>query len=125
ARDHRVARVPRHLRHLRTAPSARRVQELRSPRTHRPRSGARRGLPQDALRNTMAVQTPIFMNYHSTTPVDPRVVDEMLPYFTKAFGNAASRNHVFGWAAEEAVEHARERVAKLLGAQSSKEIVFT
>ncbi len=73
----------------------------------------------------MAIKLPIFMDYHSTTPVDPRVVDEMLPYFTEKFGNAASRNHAFGWVAEEAVEHARERVAKLIGAQSEKEIVFT
>jgi cysteine desulfurase len=73
----------------------------------------------------MAVNLPIFMDYHSTTPVDPRVVDEMLPYFTQKFGNAASRSHAFGWTAEEAVDVARERIAKLLGAQSEKEIVFT
>jgi len=73
----------------------------------------------------MAIQLPIFMDYHSTTPVDPRVLEEMLPYFTTAFGNAASRSHVFGWKAEEAVEHARERVAKLIGAQTEKEIVIT
>jgi cysteine desulfurase len=65
------------------------------------------------------------MDYHSTTPVDPRVLSEMLPYFTENFGNAASRSHVFGWRAEEAAEHARERIAKLIGAQSDKEIVFT
>jgi cysteine desulfurase len=68
---------------------------------------------------------PIFMDYHSTTPADPRVVDEMIPYFTEKFGNAASRNHAFGWVAEEAVEVARERIAKLIGAQNEKEIVFT
>ena len=73
----------------------------------------------------MTIKFPIFMDNHSTTPVDRRVVDEMLPYFTEVFGNAASRNHPFGWAAEEAVDVARERVAKLIGAQSEKEIVFT
>jgi cysteine desulfurase len=73
----------------------------------------------------MAIQLPIFMDYHSTTPVDPRVLEEMLPYFSGTFGNAASRSHVFGWKAEEAVEHARERVAKLIGASTEKEIVLT
>src|ERR1700733_2315170 len=73
----------------------------------------------------MTIQLPIFMDFHSTTPVDPRVLEEMIPYFTTTFGNAASRSHVFGWKAEEAVEYARERVAKLIGAQSEKEIVFT
>jgi cysteine desulfurase len=73
----------------------------------------------------MAIQLPIFMDYHSTTPVDPRVLEEMLPYFSGTFGNAASRSHVFGWKAEEAVEYARERIAKLIGAQSDKEVVLT
>jgi cysteine desulfurase len=73
----------------------------------------------------MALKFPIFMDYHSTTPMDPRVLEEMLPYFTEKFGNAASRNHAFGWVAEEAVEHGRERIAKLINAQSEKEIVFT
>jgi len=73
----------------------------------------------------MAIKLPLFMDYHSTTPVDPRVLEEMLPYFNEKFGNAASRSHAFGWTAEEAVDYARERISKLVGAQSEKEIVFT
>ncbi len=73
----------------------------------------------------MTFELPVFMDYHSTSPVDPRVLEAMLPYFTQKFGNAASRNHAFGWAAEEAVEIARERIAKLIGADSAKEVVFT
>ncbi len=74
---------------------------------------------------SMAIKLPIYMDYNATTPVDPRVLDEMLPYFTEKFGNAASRSHAFGWTAEEAVEAAREKLTAFVGGTSSKEIVIT
>src|SRR6187402_480196 len=67
---------------------------------------------------------PIYFDNHATTAVDPRVLDAMIPYFTENFGNAASRNHAYGWTAEDAVEKGRKQIASLIGA-TSKEIVFT
>src|SRR6202048_3844187 len=70
------------------------------------------------------VKLPVYMDNHATTPMDARVLEEMLPFFMDKFGNAASRNHSFGWAGEEAIETSRERIAKLIGA-TPKEIIFT
>ena len=74
--------------------------------------------------NKITPKDNIYLDYQATTPLDPRVLDEMLPYFNERFGNPHSRNHKYGWEAEEAIEIARENVAKIINA-NPKEIIFT
>src|SRR4029453_16587932 len=88
------------------------------------RTCRRHGAGAYPAETTMAIKLPIYMDYHATTPVDPRVVEGMVPYFTEPFGNPPSRSHPCGGEAEEAVEKARKQVAELIGA-NAKEIVFT
>src|SRR5262249_12483806 len=83
-----------------------------------------RGSPIQDQTGPVTMSTPIYMCYHATTRVTPAALEAMLPFCKENFGNAASRNHPFGWDAESAVEAAREQVAKLVGA-SAKEITFT
>src|SRR5580704_9115435 len=79
---------------------------------------------ETAVSAPVNVKLPIYMDDHATTPMDPRVLEAMIPFFTEKFGNAASRNHEYGWRAEEAVENARAQIARLINA-APKEIVFT
>src|SRR5262245_21370934 len=71
------------------------------------------------------MKRPIYLDHHATTPTDPRVVEAMLPYFSEEFGNASSSTHAYGWRAEAALEDARERLARAIGARTPAEIVFT
>src|SRR5262245_7485469 len=73
----------------------------------------------------MALKFPIFLDAQSTTPADPRVIEAKIPYFTEKFGHPGSRNHSFGWEAENAVDRAREQIGKLIGPRDPKEIIFT
>jgi cysteine desulfurase len=81
-------------------------------------------LPNKELATRSGLKFPVYVDNHATTPVDPRVLEAMLPYFNEQFGNSASRRHSLGWKANEAVEAAREQVANLIGAKH-EEIIFT